>query len=76
MWDAFYELELSSDNPELSKLAQEAAERANSIGRADTQDEMGRRARKVREDLAKVITAARVDVPGNTLVAVTRPTGG
>jgi hypothetical protein len=76
MWDAFYELELSSDNRELNKLALDVASKAGSIQLADTEDEMGHRAQQVRENLAEVIAAARVGVPGDTLMAVTRPSGG
>jgi hypothetical protein len=75
MWDAFYELELSSDNRELNKLARDVADKASSIPLADTEEEMGRRARQVREDLAEVIAAARVGVPGSPVVPATRPSG-
>jgi hypothetical protein len=76
MWNAFSELELSSDNRELNKLAQDVADKASGIRLADTKKEMGRRARQVREDLAEVIAAARVGVPGDILVAVTGSRAG
>ena len=64
MWDAFYELELSADNRDLSQQAQRAIEPASSIRQPDSQVEMDQRADQVRGDLAEIITTARLGEPG------------
>ena len=68
MWDAFYELELSTDNDDLSQQAQRAIERASSIWQADSQVEMDERANQVRADLTEIITAARLIEPGRLVL--------
>ena len=64
LWDAFYELELSTDNRALSQQAQRAIERASSIWQSDSKVEMDQRADQVRSDLAEVVTTARLSEPG------------
>ena len=67
-WDAFYELELSTDNGDLVQQARRALDSASNIWRQDSepdsQAEMDRRANQVREDLAEMIATARVSQPG------------
>jgi hypothetical protein len=64
LWDAFHELELSTDNRALSQQAQRAIERASSIWQSDSKIEMDQRADQVRGDLAEVVTTARLSEPG------------
>lgn len=66
VWDAFYGLELSTDNPDLSQQARRAIDRAASIRKPDSQAEMDRRADQVRADLAEMITTARLGEPGRS----------
>jgi hypothetical protein len=63
-WDAYYQLELSTDNSEVRRLAQRALDRARSIKEPDSQDEMNRRADQVQEDLAEMISLARMAAAG------------
>ena len=67
-WNAFYELELSTDNRDLIQQARRALDSASSIWRPDSepdaQQEMDRRANQVNEDLAEMITTARISQPG------------
>jgi hypothetical protein len=60
MWDAYYQLELSTGNSEVRRLAQRALDRARSIKEPDSKDEMNHRADQVQEDLAEMISLARV----------------
>lgn len=67
IWDAYYQLELSTENRELRRLARLALDRAYSIRQPDSQDEMDHRADQVREDLAEMISHARAVEPGHTV---------
>ena len=62
-WDAFYELDLSTDNRDLIRQAQHAIDLVSSIQHPDSQQEMDRRAHQVREDLARLIAIARTGEP-------------
>ena len=64
VWDAFYELELSTDNRDLTQQAQRAIDRTGSIWKLDSQAEIDQRADQVRGDLAEMITTARLNDPG------------
>jgi hypothetical protein len=58
-WDAFYELDLSTDNRDLVRLARRAIDRVGSIQESDSQAEMDRRADEVHGDLVRFIATAR-----------------
>ena len=76
VWDAFYELDLSTDNRMLTQQAQRAIERASSIRLPDSQAEMDRIADQVRADLAEMITTARTGEPSRPPYTATgAPTG-
>lgn len=59
VWDAFYELDLSTDNSNLVQLAQRVITSLYSIQGPDSQAEMDRRAGQVNGDLARFIATAR-----------------
>lgn len=59
VWNAYYELDLSTDNSDLVQLARRAMDRAGSIQDPDSQAEMDRRADQVHGDLAQFIATAR-----------------
>jgi hypothetical protein len=63
-WNAYYELELSTDSRELRQMARRALDRAYSIRQPDSQNEMDHRADQVREDLAEMIALARMAQAG------------
>lgn len=67
IWDAYYQLELSTDSRELITVARRALDRAYSIRKPDSQQEMDRRADQVREDLAQMISLARTAEPDHTV---------
>jgi hypothetical protein len=59
VWDAFYELDLSTDNSDLVQLARRVIDLVGSIQGPDSQAEMNRRADQVNGDLARFIATAR-----------------
>jgi hypothetical protein len=59
MWYAFYELEMSANNPELILLARRAIDTAYSIHDTDSEVEMNGRADQIRGALSEIVTAAR-----------------
>jgi hypothetical protein len=64
VWNAFYELDLSTDNRVLVQLARHAMQRAYTIQDPDSQAEMDRRADQVHEDIGRLIATARTgEVP-------------
>ena len=74
VWNAFYELELSADNRELCQQARCAIDRVQSIKDQDSSAEMDRRADLMHDDLAEIITLARLNEPGRSaLTEVVRP---
>ena len=75
IWDAFYQLELSTDSSELRRLARRALDRAYSIRQLDTQAEMDECADQVRDDLTDVIACARRVEPGRESDQVLEPAG-
>ena len=64
MWDACYELELSSNSQTLNELARDIANKVYGIHDAETLDGMNGRSYQVRNDLFKMIAMARVEMPG------------
>jgi hypothetical protein len=58
-WNAYYVLELSTNNRDLGQQARRAIDRAESIKDPDSQAEMDQRAEQVSADLAELITMAR-----------------
>src|ERR1700689_4119311 len=74
VWNAFYELELSADNRELCQQARCAIDRVQSIKDQDSSAEMDQRADLMHDDLAEIITLARLNEPGRSaLTEVVRP---
>jgi hypothetical protein len=71
-WNAFYELDFSTDRGGLIRLARRAMETALSIRKPDTESEMGDRAYQTREDLTALIAAARNVQPGAEIDAGTK----
>jgi hypothetical protein len=63
-WNAFYELDFSTDRRDLVQLARQALETAFSIRKPDTEGEMTKRSYQTRKALAAVIEAARDVQPG------------
>lgn len=65
VYDALYELDLSTDDRDVVQQAQRAIDRAGSIQEPDpdSKEEMDRRADQVREDLAELIAIARTGKP-------------
>ncbi len=63
-WNAFYELDFSTDRRDLIHLARRALEAAFRIQKADTKEEMTDRSYHTRQALAAVIEAARNAQPG------------
>lgn len=70
-WNAFYELDFSTERRDLIRLARDALESAFAIGKADTQRKMTRRSYQTRKDLAALIAAARAAQPGDVSVVAT-----
>jgi gas vesicle protein len=60
--NALHVLELSTDNQDLCERAQRAYDRAENIKDPDSQAEMDRRADQVDDDLAEMITIARLEL--------------
>jgi hypothetical protein len=76
VWNALYELELSADNRELCQQARRAIARVQSIKDQDSSAEMDQRADLMHDDLAEIITLARLNEPGRSASAVVvRPCG-
>jgi hypothetical protein len=75
VWNAFYELELSTtDNRDLCQQARRAIDRMESIKSPDSQAGMDQRADQVHGDLMEMITMARLGEPGRSpLTEVFRP---
>jgi hypothetical protein len=65
MWNAYYELELSSNNTELNHLARATVEIVYSIRKAETLEEMYDCSQQAREHLVTVIATARLGEPDN-----------
>ena len=73
-WNAFYELDFSTDRRDLIPLARHALESAFSIRKADTEGKMTRRSYQTRKDLAALIAAARPAQPGALAIVDTEET--
>ncbi len=63
-WNAFYELDFSTDRRDLIHLARRALEAAFSIRKQNTHEEMTDRSYHTRKALAALIEAARNAQPG------------
>jgi hypothetical protein len=59
VWNAFYELDLSTDNRAIIQLARRVIDRAATIQDPDSQAEMDQLAVQVHEDVARLIATAR-----------------
>jgi hypothetical protein len=64
IWEAFNELELSTDSKELMDLARHSLDHAYSIRQAESHEEIYHRADQVREALTQVIRVARTSGQG------------
>jgi hypothetical protein len=67
-WHALFELELSTDDPELGWFARRIVDKTRSIEVPEEQDEMDQRALEVREEVAAMIGHARERLNGQTVV--------
>lgn len=63
-WNAFYELDFSTDEAEITRLARCGIDSAHNISKANTRDEMDYQAHQTRINLATMIAAARTAQPG------------
>ena len=76
MWNAFYELDLSTDNRDLIRQARLAIDRASSIQHPDSQAEMDQCADQVHGDLAQMIAIARTAEPAYPSATAVGPSEG
>lgn len=59
VWNAFYELQLSTDCLDIINAAQRAVDSARRIREVDSTDEVARFSNQTRSDVAAMVTAAR-----------------
>jgi hypothetical protein len=59
VWNAFYELQLSTNRLDIINAAQRAVDSARRIREVDSEDEVGRFSSQTRSDVAAMVTAAR-----------------